>query len=58
MGLFDGPHLASAFAAGFASSDWLLWKLVSSYSSATVPDFHGIPRTGLLVHTRKELPAM
>src|ERR1700678_3151674 len=23
------------------------WKLVSSYSSATVPDFHGIPRAGL-----------
>jgi hypothetical protein len=30
------------------------WRVVSNYSSATVPDLHGIPRTEPLTKTRKE----
>src|SRR5262249_18296735 len=42
-------HLASAFTP--SGRDWHFWKLVSSHSSATVPDFRRVP------HAASHLPA-
>jgi hypothetical protein len=39
------PPLADA-GGDVTSQGLALWKIVSSYSSATVPDFHRIPRAG------------
>src|SRR5437879_2017520 len=36
-------------------SDWPKWEVVSSYSSATAPDSHGISCADPLFQTRKEL---
>ncbi|KAF5409472.1 MAG: hypothetical protein Udaeo2_02510 [Candidatus Udaeobacter sp.] len=35
--------------------DWPNWEVVSSYSSATAPDFHGISCADPLFQARKEL---
>jgi hypothetical protein len=45
----SSAHLNPAFAAASGKPDPRLawWDIVSSHSSATVPDFHGIPRTDL-----------
>jgi len=49
--------LASALLPAFTiafSNDWP-WEVVSSYSSATAPGFHGISRADPLFQARKEL---
>jgi len=50
--LAPGLAFSPAFTAGIKPGDWHLssfWEVVSSYSSATASDFHGIPR----IHTRR-----
>jgi hypothetical protein len=47
-------HLVPAFTERRLPSDWP-WELVSSYSSATAPDSHGISCANPLIKTCKEL---
>jgi hypothetical protein len=46
-----GTHLLPAFTAETIGS----WEVVSSYSSATAPDLHGISRADPPFQARKEL---
>ncbi len=49
-------HLSPAFTdvAAFAGRPIGPWEIVSSYSSATAPDLHGISRADPLIQARKE----
>jgi hypothetical protein len=48
------PNLLPAFTLE-VFEDWPNWEVVSSYSSATAPDSHGISCADPLFQTRKEL---
>jgi hypothetical protein len=51
-----GTPLLPAFTVPRLRDDWP-WEVVSSYSSATAPDLHGISRADPLFQARKELPS-
>jgi len=52
--LAPGFILLPAFTPEKLFGDWP-WEVVSSYSSATAPDSHGISRADPLFQARKEL---
>src|SRR5260370_39795195 len=54
MSDFSDMHLVPAFTARRLPTDWP-WEVVSSYSSATAPDSHGISCANPLIKTCKEL---